>query len=112
MKREKRKKSEKSNLELPALMVTAANTISRKYRKSLFTLTLIAACLLTAASAQDANNIKSTTATTVINAAPAAVPTVRTASGIVGGVIEGDVSIFKGIPYAAAPVAANRWREL
>lgn len=38
-------------------------------------------------------------------------PVVRTDTGTVVGSPEGDIEVFRGLPYAAAPVGDLRWRE-
>ena len=87
--------SEKGNVELGAFRVT-----SSKHRKFFMAGWLVAAALvISSASAQETKQTSSD-----------AEPTVRTASGVVRGVTEGDVSSFRGIPYAAPPVGAYRWR--
>jgi len=48
----------KSNLKFSDLRVIGINSTNRKHRKSLIALALIAACSLTAASAQETNNSK------------------------------------------------------
>jgi len=81
-----------------------ADYMNKSDRKFYVGLCMMAAVLMTSAGAQEPNKGKQEQAS-----APEA-PTVRTGSGIARGVTEGDISIFKGIPYAAAPVGAYRWR--
>ena len=41
---------------------------------------------------------------------PTAIPRVSTLAGVVQGRLERDVAVFRGMPFAAAPVGALRWR--
>jgi acetyl esterase/lipase len=72
--------SGKSGSELPVLRITGANSMSRKHWKSHIALALMAAFLLTAASAQESNSSKpeelptSAIATKVINIWPGVAP--------------------------------------
>jgi para-nitrobenzyl esterase len=73
----------------------------QEFETKFIALWLLAVALLTSAGAQETKESKPEST---------AHPTVRTALGVVRGVTEGDVSTFKGLPYAAAPVGTNRWR--
>lgn len=66
--------------------------------------TLLALC--NGHAQQFAGNAKNLSATDSVSPTPI----VRIASGIVRGKTEADVTVFKGIPYAAAPVGNLRWR--
>src|SRR5213592_640523 len=82
--------------------IRSTRNMRRQRLETKFTaLWFLAAALLTSANAHETKESKSQLTTR---------PTVRTVSGVVRGVTEADVSSFKGIPYAAAPVGANRWR--
>jgi para-nitrobenzyl esterase len=50
------------------------------------------------------------TATSLSSAAASPPPVVQTTDGAVGGVLNGSVKEWRGIPYAAAPLGDLRWR--
>jgi para-nitrobenzyl esterase len=90
--------------------------MNKRYRNWIIGLCVVATIRLTSASAQETNKREpeqagaSATTTAVVKSAPNGPPMVHIQSGLVRGVTEGDVSIFKGIPFAAPPVGEYRWR--
>jgi len=93
--------------EHPKTEPKGGNSRKIKRLKSLVVLGLLSTFLCVSGSAQQTGESHSAQD---IKQTKSSAPIVRTASGIVRGVTEGDVSSFKGIPYAAAPVGTNRWR--
>jgi para-nitrobenzyl esterase len=55
--------------------------------------------------------ILSTVAALTLVVAPARADTVRTDAGLVGGVADGTITVYKAIPFAAPPTGRLRWRE-
>src|SRR4029079_19373662 len=76
------------------------NSMSRKQRKSYIALRLIAATLISSASAQEANKSQPEQASALV----------KVDSGQLQGVEADGVISFKGIPFAAPPVGELRWR--
>ena len=84
------------------LSIKNNNSLKRTMKNLSLGFILLIGCVLL--HAQETNTESKSTAN------PSSAPKVRTVSGIIRGVTEEDVSIFKGIPYAAAPVGEFRWR--
>ncbi len=83
-----------------------ANSAKIEYLKAFVVLALLSTFMGVSARAQQTGESH---AAQVIKQGNSSSPIVRTVSGIVRGATEGEVSSFKGIPYAAAPVRGKYW---